>query len=104
MKNKWYTNIFVAIMMLGSVYTGFVFNHSNHAENVVYHEVQVGFGDTLWSLARPYVSDQDDIREVVYRIKELNQIRDAGDLQPGMTIRIPQKLTANDSVYVAAGM
>lgn len=101
MKNKWYANIFMAIMMLGSIYTGFAFTDSKQDENVIYHEVQVGWGDTLWSLARPYVNDHDDIREVVYRIKELNQIHDVGDIQPGMTIRIPQKVIPNDSIYVA---
>lgn len=52
-----------------------------------YIELEVSYGDTLWSIADRYMDD-DDIRESVYKLCKLNNIK-ASDLQAGMTVIIP---------------
>ena len=51
-----------------------------------YIELEVSYGDTLWSIADRYMDD--DIRESVYKLCKLNNIK-ASDLQAGMTVIIP---------------
>ena len=50
--------------------------------------VQVRAGDSLWTLARKYGDPQQDVREIVQRLGEANQV-EAGELQPGTWLRIP---------------
>lgn len=51
---------------------------------------QVLQGDTLWEIAREYLSPGEDIREVIYDIKKLNNM-DTGYIYPGDIIKIPGK-------------
>ncbi len=50
--------------------------------------VCVAPGDTLWSIAGDYTDGQGDIRELVYRIKTINNLPSA-DLLAGQTLLIP---------------
>lgn len=54
--------------------------------NTDYTYVTVKSGDTLWSIADS-VSDDRDVREVVFEIKQLNDCADM--LQPGDVIKVP---------------
>ena len=54
-------------------------------------EVEICAGDTLWDIAENVKTRDMDTREVVYQICEENGI-DAGDIQPGMIIRVPEYL------------
>lgn len=49
--------------------------------------VSVQPGDTLWSIAEDYAGSKD-IREVVYKISQLNNIRN-NPIHPGDIIKIP---------------
>lgn len=49
--------------------------------------VVVRSGDTLWSIASSVAGD-DDVREVVHRIQQLNGLRDT-TLVPGDVLRLP---------------
>ena len=53
--------------------------------------VHIQTGDTLWSIAKKYKSDQTDVRKAVYEICQANDIS-ADELQGGMTIVIPSDL------------
>ncbi len=60
---------------------------------ITYREDYIVKGDTLWSIAEKEIEKNDyyknkDIREVMYELKELNQIKN-GDLTIGQKIRIP---------------
>lgn len=50
--------------------------------------ITVHTGDTLWDLADRYTGDSVDIRQVVYEIKELNQL-DSNVLEIGTSLIIP---------------
>ena len=50
--------------------------------------VQVGAGQTLWSIAQE-TNPGEDPRVVIERIAELNQLRGPGDVVPGRTLQVP---------------
>lgn len=54
-----------------------------------YSEVVVEPGDTLWSIARAWVPDEDP-RAVIGIIRELNQLSSA-DIYPGQVLAVYQK-------------
>jgi len=53
----------------------------------------VRYGDSLWTLAREHADPRRDVREVVAAIMRENGVS-PGDLQPGMTLRLPARLLA----------
>ncbi len=63
-------------------------NTASSLTNPEYMEVEVAYGDTLWSIADNYMSDDTDIRKSVYEICDTNNIS-ASDLYAGMTILVP---------------
>ena len=54
-------------------------------DNIV---VTVHSGDTLWSLAGEFATSKEDIREVVHRICETNNLN-SKNVYPGQTLTIP---------------
>lgn len=50
--------------------------------------VEVRYGDSLWTIAREHGDPGRDIREIVWRIGQANEL-DSGNLQPGDEIMIP---------------
>lgn len=53
-----------------------------------YRSVDVVYGDTLWTIAQTYMPEDMDIRESVFQLCKLNDIR-ADQLYAGMTIQVP---------------
>jgi len=53
----------------------------------------VRYGDSLWTLAREHADPRRDVREVVGAIMRENRVS-PGDLQPGMTLRLPARYLA----------
>lgn len=51
-------------------------------------EVRVERGDTLWSIARDNSSEGQDIRAMVYTIRQANALTSAL-ITPGTTLRVP---------------
>lgn len=66
-----------------------------------YHKVTVTHGDTLWEIAGKYTAEHEDIREVVFRICEENDLADQ-DIQPGQIIRIPVSAGVETGLMMAA--
>ena len=58
------------------------------------HENQIEYvdnGETLWSIANNYKSEDTDVREAIYMICQANDIS-ADQLQSGMKLVIPYNL------------
>ena len=64
------------------------FNIANSTSMSQYNCVEVQSGDTLWNIASEYKPDNKDVREVVYDICNVNDIK-ADDLTAGQKILIP---------------
>lgn len=54
----------------------------------VEEQYTVKHGDTVWSIAGQYASDEEDIRDVVRKIMEENHIERNAALTPGKTLII----------------
>lgn len=89
--NRFRFIVFVTVMMLAVSFTfaGITELFEVHsAEEPKYIEVSVVEGDTLWDLAKTYGSSAKDIRDIIYTICQINDIK-ASDLRAGQTIMIP---------------
>ena len=87
---------FISILMILSMMIGgslLGINNANAASmtEAEYQTVEVCYGDTLWDLAQIYCSPNQDVREMVYAICDLNEIGPA-DLYPGQMLYIPNKI------------
>ncbi len=90
MKKKIGNNIMCIFLITVSFMLGnHVFADSTPKKTIAYQTVRVRSGDTLWSLAAEYTDQNTDIRHIIYEIKEINNIGDAGELQPGILLQIP---------------
>lgn len=80
---------FIFIMMFGIV---LLFTNSKRVHSEIlreeYHEIKILQGDTLWNLAVDNMPDKYDIRYLVYKLKEFNNL-DTAHIYPGDTIKIP---------------
>ncbi|EAX48741.1 Peptidoglycan-binding LysM [Thermosinus carboxydivorans Nor1] len=56
-----------------------------------YQIITVNNGDTLWSIASNYVTDQDDIRDLIIAIKHTNNLDNGVVIHPGQQLKIPLK-------------
>ena len=57
-------------------------------KEVVYEEITVSQGDTIWSIANRYTPVSEDVRKTVYEIKKVNDCYD-NVLYPGDVLLIP---------------
>lgn len=58
-------------------------NHWQQKQVVVYG------GDTLWNIAERWTEDGEDVRAVLYRIREANDLPGNSSLQPGQKLIVP---------------
>lgn len=59
------------------------------------HIVTVDSGDTLWDIAKKCRSESEDIRDVVYRIRTVNDLH-TPIIAEGQRLVIPVRLEADD--------
>lgn len=53
---------------------------------LISYAVTANKGDTLWDICSRIATEKDDVREIVYRAKQENDIKDPNELQPGQEI------------------
>ena len=56
--------------------------------DVPYEEVIVAEGDTIWYIAIEFMPRNYDVREMVYNIRQLNNMKNVS-IHPGETIKVP---------------
>lgn len=57
-----------------------------------YSTVTVESGDTVWTIAEKYTGKNQDIRDTVQTILDLNGMKSSGDLQAGQTLQVPKQV------------
>ena len=63
---------------------------SNAEKPIVnYVDIQVRSGDTVWTIAARNASKEEDIRELVYAIKAMNELNHNALIYPGQTLKVP---------------
>lgn len=53
---------------------------------LISYAVTASRGDTLWNICARIATEKEDVREIVYRAKQENNIKDPNELQPGQEI------------------
>ena len=81
-KARFITSMTVIIMFLV-----LIFSFTSAKENVVYEDYTVTSGETLWTIAAENKKADEDIREYIYELQELNNIKDCM-IYPNQTIKI----------------
>ena len=61
---------------------------SNYGYAYNYNEVKIVKGDTLWMIALESMPEGYDVREMIYKIKVINEM-DISNIYPGDIIKIP---------------
>lgn len=71
--------VFMAIVLGAGMYV-------QAPPQLISYAVTANKGDTLWDICSRIATEKDDVREIVYRAKQENNIKDPGELQPGQEI------------------
>ncbi len=66
-------------------------NSNGYMSSNAFEVVQVKTGDTVWGIAGRYVSDKDDIRNLIMAIREVNQLNSNAQVYPGQALKVPVK-------------
>ena len=81
--------LFVLMLMTTILYTGYNFLQ----DDTVYHyeQITVHTGDTMWAIADRWADQDEDVREVIYRICETNALANT-NLKPGQKLLVPVRV------------
>lgn len=61
-------------------------------EDKVTEYYQIQKGDTLWEIAKRYQAPNEDIRAVIYEIRQLNAL-ESTDIYPGQVLIVPKAVS-----------
>ncbi len=90
-KSKFRFTLFLIVLFL-CVFTAISgllgYNNVNGSSMNEYHAIKISAGDTLWNIAAEYGPNDQDIRNTVHEICELNEMQ-ASDLEAGQRILVP---------------
>ncbi|MGO4544825.1 LysM peptidoglycan-binding domain-containing protein [Paenibacillus sp. 2TAB23] len=76
--------LFTSFLMMGTDASSKLPATASNEEQVV----TVHSGDTLWAIAKRYSDSKHDIRYIIYRIKDRNELN-TSEINPGQTLIIP---------------
>ena len=65
-----------------------MFNAVSGEEKIIYKDYVVVKGDTVWKIADINTGNDRDVREIVYEIVKVNNIKNQ-TIYPGQTIQVP---------------
>lgn len=90
--NKQRFYLFITLLLITTFAVVFLLTKSERVHSEIYkegyEEIQILQGDTLWNLARKNMPNKYDIRFLVYKLREFNNL-DTANIYPGDTIKIP---------------
>ncbi|MCE5287442.1 MAG: LysM peptidoglycan-binding domain-containing protein [Pelosinus sp.] len=88
-----YKGLMLTVVLIGclclTLSSVFANNADSAAGNVKYKIVQVSAGDSIWSIASRYVTNKEDIRELIAAINKTNQLDSNSKIYTGQTLKIP---------------
>ncbi len=93
-------NKILAILCLSfTLYNGM--NLAFTADPVYYNQkITVSSGDTMWSIANQWSDEKEDVREVMHRICQANNLTNK-HIYPGQVLTIPVKAVVHNDFMLA---
>ena len=92
-----FKNIFIAALIIIVVF-GFLSTSFGNADIYMasgsYVNVQVGTGDTVWSIASRYTSNKENVRDMIFAIKRVNKLNSNAQIYPGQILKVPIVVTS----------
>lgn len=58
-------------------------------QQVSYLSVHVAPGDTVWLIAARHTAAHEDIREMIFAIRQANNLNNNAEIYPGQVLQIP---------------
>ena len=58
------------------------------SDATMYETVYVKSGDTVWHIAAAVATPKDDIREIIFEIKQLNKLNNNAQVFPGQALKV----------------
>lgn len=86
-RRRFFSSIFLLII-IGLTFTSVNSSIARGSESPHYIQVTVQTGDTIWKIAKNNANKERDIRDLVYEIREINNLSTA-NLKPGQIVKIP---------------
>lgn len=62
---------------------------TQYFRKATYVYVEIKAGDTVWNVAANHVSHSEDIRDLVYAIKAVNNLHENAAIYPGQVLKVP---------------
>ena len=75
-----------AFIMAAVIAGGIAYAYTRPAPVYVTYSYTVESGDTIWSIASKFATNEDKMADVVDESVQANGIKDAGNLQPGQVL------------------
>lgn len=63
--------------------------HNAYLTSKSFNEVRVLAGDSVWSIASKFVTNKEDVRELITAIRQVNGLSASVDIYPGQVLKIP---------------
>ncbi|MCX7779690.1 MAG: LysM peptidoglycan-binding domain-containing protein [Negativicutes bacterium] len=76
--------------------------NNSYIESKAFIEVRVQPGESVWSIASRYVTDKDDVRELIMAIRQRNELSANAEIFAGQTLKVPMKAHNHSNTIVSA--
>jgi hypothetical protein len=88
-KTKFFISIIILTIIFILIISLLTDTYKTYAmKEIEYIEITINSGDTIWNIAKEYRAENQDIRELVYLIIEVNDIENS-IIYEGQEIKIP---------------
>ncbi len=88
-KRRFFSFVLLATLLVNLLFVSVCLPRSTQADAVEKtQEIIVCAGDTMWSIAEEYGSENEDVRNTVYKIKKLNDLNTTS-LTIGQVLLVP---------------
>jgi hypothetical protein len=89
-KRRFYTFLISLLVITAIIFLSLLSNNKAYSSNykTAYIEVTIKEGDTLWDIALKHLPEKQDLRKLIFEIKQFNEM-ESSCIYPGDIIKIP---------------
>lgn len=82
-------SVLVFLLIVCAVIAFAYVRHSAALQPESYQTYIVEGGDTLWGIAKNYAPRSMDLRDYIYRLRQLNNLHESAIIHPGQALKLP---------------